>query len=167
MSTPKTLTFDATVGLLNFPKPAPAPTIDIDEVRRRLAEQEFTSSLDGFAQVFSMMRAILDENDRLAARVAQLETAPGVPAAAAKAPDVLTHDQTERLLAAVLDNDDFRAFTLTELPDIHEKFAYSTTRAARTKVLLDRLNPEGVLAALRRFLPDTTDRCLRDILAGR
>lgn len=79
----------------------------------------------------------------------------------------LTRDQAACLLDAVLDNDDFRGFTLTELPEIHREFAYSMGRAARTNVLLDRLGPDGVLAALRGFLPDTTERCLRDILAGR
>jgi hypothetical protein len=66
-------TFAGTLGLLHFPKPAPAPTIDIAEVRRRLAEQTFAGDHGGFEQVFSMLRALLDENDRLVERVAALE----------------------------------------------------------------------------------------------
>lgn len=63
-----------TVGFYVTSQPSPAPVIDVADVRRLLAESMFLNDHTGIEVVFSMLRAVLTENDRLAARVAALES---------------------------------------------------------------------------------------------
>lgn len=57
---------------LHITQPAPAPVIDVAEVRRVLAESTFVNDPSGIEVVFSMMRALLAEIDALNARVGTL-----------------------------------------------------------------------------------------------
>lgn len=68
-------TTEGLIAIMTFPTPRPAPVIDTAEVRRTLAESLLLSDHTGTERVFSMMRALLDEIDRLDGRVKELEKA--------------------------------------------------------------------------------------------
>lgn len=69
---PKTM--EGLISIMHFPQPAPAPVIDVAQVRRALAESLFLNDHTGMERVCSMIRALLDEIDRLDGRVRALES---------------------------------------------------------------------------------------------
>jgi hypothetical protein len=78
-----------------------------------------------------------------------------------------SRDEVEALLWAVLpDNTDFKEFTFFELRDAHQRIPQSLNRKARTRMLLDARPASEIAAALRRYLPETTDARLRELRAA-
>lgn len=59
---------------LYIAQPRTAPVVDTAEVRRVLAESTFLHDHSGLEVACSMLRALLDEIDRLDGRVKALET---------------------------------------------------------------------------------------------
>lgn len=96
-----------------------------------------------------------------------------MPEALARAPvsragddAVTSREEMEELLGEVLpDLTDFAGFTLNELPEVHRRFSYGMSRKDRLGILFDRATLDVIETSLRRYLPEVTSACLRELRA--
>lgn len=82
--------------------------------------------------------------------------------------DDLSYDElTELLQFVVPEEGDFRAFTLTQLRELHQRFTYGMSRKSRLQVLLRDVPSHEIVEALRRYLPDATKAGIARITSSR
>ena len=80
----------------------------------------------------------------------------------------LTRDEIVELLQVVVPEEgDFRAFTLTQLRELHRRFTYGMNRKARLQVLLRDVPSHEIVAALRSYLPNATEAGIARITSSR